>query len=205
MTPVISPPPIEAAKLSWEKQTPVMPGDLAFFSVGHMSEADGDLVTFSESSLNMARTLRGNEFYQMGELAEKPSKIESKATRLATRNSLVSGMRSSSVEIVLNGISNAQKDYYENAFANQLVTIVLAKNEIMPPDTTDEEAWNFDTEAMVYSGLYWKTNWKSTSDELNSLTITAELRGDTDANIYPLAVPAHTRRLPPSLAKDNHQ
>ena len=187
MPPVTLPP--NPNTLKWENQIPIMMGDVAFFSRGNVSE--GDLVGYFSDSYSLARLLRsGSPFYQMGELAEKPSKIESKATRLATRNSLVSGMRSSSVEIVLNGISNAQKDYYENAFANQLVTIVLAKNEIMTPDLTDEGAWNFGTEVMVYSGLYWKTNWKSTSDELNSLTITAELRGDTDANIYPLAVPA---------------
>ncbi len=195
MPPITHPGESIAQKLKWENQIPVMMGDIAFFSVGHVGP--GDIIGLFGNTCLLARALRdGTLFYQMGELAEKPSKIESKVTRLPTRNSLVSGRRDSSAEIILNGISNAQKDYYENAFANQQVTIILAKNEIMTPDVTNESAWNFDTEIMVYNGLYWKTNWKSTSDELNSLTITAELRGDTDASIYPLAVPAHEPPTP---------
>lgn len=190
MTPVTKPSGVN--NLKWENQIPIMPGDVAFFSLGNVTANDltGDL----SDSLGVARLLRddGSPFIQMGELAEKPSKTESQAARLATRNSLVAGRRDSTAEIVLNGISNAQKDYYENVFANKMVTIILAKNEIMTPDIDDPNAWDFDTEVMVYSGLYWKTNWKSTSDELNSLTITASLRGGTENDIYPLAVPAYT-------------
>lgn len=188
MTPVTL--PSGENDLKWENQIPIMPGDVAFFSLGAVTA--NDLADLSDS-FGVARLLRdGSLFIQMGELAEKPSKTESQAARLATRNSLVAGRRDSTAEIVLNGISNAQKDYYENAFANKMVTIILAKNEIMTPDIDDPNAWDFDTEVMVYSGLYWKTNWKSTSDELNSLTITASLRGGTENNIYPLAVPAYT-------------
>jgi hypothetical protein len=189
MTPVTLPSGVN--DLKWENQIPIMPGDVAFFSLGNVTA--NDLTAYFSDSLVVARLLRGGSpFIQMGELAEKPSKTESQAARLATRNSLVAGRRDSTAEIVLNGISNAQKDYYENAFANKMVTIILAKNEIMTPDIKDPNAWDFDTEVMVYSGLYWKTNWKSTSDELNSLTITASLRGGTENDIYPLAVPAYT-------------
>lgn len=193
--PPVSKPTLNTTSLAWADLTHIVEGDLAFFSLGNMSEAQWTAFADSFLMATLLRKVAGTEYFEpLGELAEKPVEIESSAEKLPTRNYLCSGQRKSSVKVNLNGISELQKNYFENQLADQEITIVLAERAIMlgDPDYGNEADWlDKEYDILVFNGMHFSADWQAESDGLFSVTLTSEMRGITDNRIFPLHCPPH--------------
>lgn len=172
----------------------VMVGDAAYFSVGEIDvPAYLLLYQLQTNTYYLAYTIlrEDSEFTALGELAEKPGKVDSKVTKLKTRNYLIPGRRNSTIELVLNGISEKQKDYFESAlFSGQLITIILVKNEILGHDIYNFEEYQFPTSIVIFSGMRWAAEWNAEADGLWTVVLSSEMAGATKDRIW-------TKTLPP--------
>lgn len=161
-----------------------MIGDRAYFCKGDLMRSNyGDFIT---GTFDLAYMLFvENIFHELGELAEKPGKTESKINKLKTRNYQIPGKRTSTVELTLNGISEKQKDYFESTlFSGQEISIVLVKNELLIPDVNgDGTDFDFDSNMVVFSGLRWTADWNAEADGLWSVVLSTEISGATKDKI----------------------
>jgi|GEM_PF-376206 len=165
-----------------------MIGDRAYFCEGDMMRSDYN--TWLDNAYYLAYMLFfENIFHELGELAEKPGKTESKINKLKTRNYQIPGKRTSTVELTLNGISEKQKDYFESTlFSGKEISIVLVKNELLIPDAFWGDGFDFDTSIVVFSGLRWTADWNAEADGLWSVVLSTEISGATKDKIEAIRV-----------------
>lgn len=173
----------------------VMVGDRAVFAVGVGTVAGnylGDEMLFDNSQyLGYYLFNEYSIWALLGELAEKPGKVDSKVTRLKTRNYQIPGKRSSSIELQLCGLSAAQKDYFESAlFSGQEITILLVTNQLASTDPEDTAAYDFSTPVVVFNGLRWTVDWSGEADGLWSIVLSSEITGATKDRVWAQTVPA---------------
>ncbi|MCB5269808.1 MAG: hypothetical protein M0Q99_11440 [Candidatus Cloacimonetes bacterium] len=181
---------IEQDDLLLDALEAVMVGDAAFFALGQI-DYTSDLL---DNSYYLAYYLSADAglFAALGELAEMPGKVESKVNRLKTRNYLIAGRRNSSIELVLNGLSELQKDYFESAlFSGLEITILLCKNELLAQGVNDPDNFKFPSPITVFSGMRWTADWSAEADGLWSVVITSEVTGATKDRIWAQTVPAY--------------
>lgn len=108
---------------------------------------------------------------KIGELAENPGKAESKINKLKTRNYQIPGKRTSTFELSLNGISAAQKDYFEgNSFQGAEITLVVVSKE--------------RDRATIFNGMRWTVDWSGEADGLWTVVISTEFSGATAGKVY---------------------
>jgi len=108
---------------------------------------------------------------QIGELAEKPGKTDSKINKLKTRNYQIPGKRTSTVELTLNGISAKQKDYFEGTlFSGAEVTIICVSKE--------------RDRATIFNGMRWTVDWSGEADGLWTVVISTEFSGTTNGKVF---------------------
>lgn len=149
-----------------------MPGDRAYIGAGQYSA--GDIRTKYANQTVMLAELAAN-LTDIGELAEKPTKADSKQDKLKTRNYALPGKRSTTMELSLAGLSNLKKDYLEsNNFAGQEITIVLVSR------TNDR--------VVIYNGMRWTADWSGETDGLFSVVLSTEFSGATAGRVYVLKV-----------------
>jgi hypothetical protein len=163
-----------------------MIGDRAYFCEGNMMSSEEDIWVWLDNAYYFACFfLIYGYFEELGELAEKPGKTESKINKLKTRNYQIPGKRTSTVELTLNGISEKQKDYFESTlFSGQEISIVLVKNELLIPDVNGNgRDFDFDTSIVVFSGLRWTVDWNAEADGLWSVVLSTEISGATQDKI----------------------
>lgn len=169
-----------------------MTGDRAYFAAGDLMGSD--YFSWLENTYYVAYMLLvTRDFQELGELAEKPGKTDSKINKLKTRNYQIPGKRTSTVELTLNGISEKQKDYFEGTlFSGQEMSIVLVNNELLIPDVMEmEDYFDFDTSLVVFSGLRWTADWNAEADGLWSVVLSTELSGSTRDKILAMKALAH--------------
>jgi len=147
---------------------PIMPGDTVYFGFGRYASTTESDSAFTASAV--ANTLNNN-YDLLGELAEKAGKLDSKQTRLKSRNYSFAGKRNSTVELNVGGLSCAQKDFLEsNSFTGREITIVVGSVD--------------NTRLVVLNGLYWTVDITGETDGLFQVTVSAEFSGPTSDRIY---------------------
>lgn len=108
---------------------------------------------------------------QIGELAEKPGKTDSKVNKLKTRNYMIPGKRTNTVELSLNGLSVKQKDYFEGTlFSGVQITIVCVSKE--------------RDRATIFNGMRWTVDWSGEADGLWTVVISTEFSGNTGGRVF---------------------
>ena len=163
----------------------VLPGSLLYYAAG---EADSSSDRYFRDTSELKKMfMEGSQvFYPFGELAEKPGKTASNTEKLKTRNFLIPGRRSSSVELAICGLSEAQKSYLESTlFQGRPMTMILANKDVLSLiDMVD------DLDILLMNGLSWVTEWSGEADGLWTVVISTEIQGSTEGLIYPLHIPA---------------
>ncbi|MCB5287518.1 MAG: hypothetical protein LHW64_06920 [Candidatus Cloacimonetes bacterium] len=177
---------ITKEELNFAALEQVLPGSLLYYAAG---KADSSYETYFSDPERFKKLFSesGQVFYPFGELAEKPGKTDSKIEKLKTRNFLIPGRRSSSVELAVCGLSEAQKNYLESTlFQGQPMTMILANKDVM---STIPEVDDLDI--VIINGLSWVTEWSGEADGLWTVVISTEIQGSTEGLIYPLHIPAY--------------
>ena len=157
-----------ASDLKFDALIEQMIGDDVYVGEGTLDATD--LATLVASQASIATELAA-AFDVLGELAEKPGKIDSKLTSLKTRNYKVAGKRTNTLELALVGISNKQKDFLEStAFSNTTITLVMQNTE--------------KDRLVIFNGMKWSMEWNGETDGLYNVVISTEFVGASKDRIY---------------------
>lgn len=112
----------------------------------------------------------------IGELAEKPGKMDSKTSKLKSRNYSIPGKRTSTVELNLVGLADKQKNFLESsAFQGQELTLFIVSEDLH--------------RVVVLNGLRWTVDWSAEADGLFNVVISTEFSGITANKIFLRDVP----------------
>lgn len=173
-------------ELDFDSLFAVLPGTKIYFAAGRAGTED--MATLFLDALVLQDAITNYEiFIPLGELAEKPGKVDSKSDKLKTRNYLIPGRRSSTVELTICGLSAKQKDYLESdLFQGAPLTLFLSDKEIESIDPELE-----DLNLVMFSGFSWTVDWSGEADGLWSVVISTELQGETEDLVYPVNVPVY--------------
>lgn len=107
----------------------------------------------------------------LGELAEKPGKMDSKSERLKSRNYQINGKRTSTIELTLTGLGVKQKDFLESsAFSGAVVTIICTNRE--------------QDRYTIFNGMRWTVDWSGEADGLWNVVISSEFSGNTADKLF---------------------
>lgn len=179
-------PPVEMEDedLSFDLLEHVMPGDHVYFALGSALSHIVDITAIDAEDIEdiLASLLL------LGELAEKPGKVDSKITRLKTRNYSIDSKRISSIELNLVGISDKVRNYLESAlFQEQDITILIT--DAMQGQQLEELA---GSRCLLLDSMRWTVDWSAEADGLWSVAISTSVTGVTANKIIPfttLAIP----------------
>jgi len=142
--------------------------DEVYFGVGEYTSAE---VGTKYATRTAMITEISTYMKAIGELAENPGKTDSKVNKLKTRNYMIPGKRTSTVELSLNGLSAKQKDYFESAlFSGQQITILCMSKE--------------RDRATIFNGMRWTVDWSGEADGLWTVVISTEFSGSTNGKVY---------------------
>lgn len=168
LTPPTYPAGMDQTNLEFASLIDTLVGDEAFFGTGSYTAVE---FAAKYDTKQHAISELGTYLDPIGELAETPAKVDSKSDRLKTRNYAIPGKRTTTYQVTLNGMSAAQKDYFESSlFSGQVITIVLASND--------------RTRVTVLNGLRWTVDWSGEADGLWTVTINTEFSGVTKDKIF---------------------
>ncbi|MDD3535164.1 MAG: hypothetical protein PHC50_03345 [Candidatus Cloacimonetes bacterium] len=156
--------PPAGTSLDFADLSAVMPGDEVYFAEG--ADTVSAINTMFATRTSLATALAAS-FTSLGELAEAPAKVDSSVEKLRTRNYCIPGRRESSIELVVAGISDKTKAYFESsAFAAKDISIILLNRD--------------RTDAVIFIGMRFKADWKAESDKVPQVTLTANFTGNSD-------------------------
>ena len=169
--------------LNFSNLMDVLIADNVYFGIGTYAQAE--ISTRFDSQVN-ARTELGNNFDLLGELAEKPGKLDSKLSKLKTRNYTIPGKRTNTIELNISGLSTKQKNFLESTlFMGKDTTIVVASKEL--------------DRVVIFTGLRWTVDWSGEADGLFNVVISTEFSGVTSNKIYLLKdIPEFSMAEPPN-------
>jgi len=160
------------ADLTFDMLEHVMPGDLAYFAIGNAA----DMMSGNTALKNSKLTILMDDMVLLGELAEKPGKADSKISKLHTRNYQIDGLRTSTVELTLVGLSQKQIQYLESPlFQGQEITILLidAAKELVEPYVQRS------FRVVIFLGMRWNVEWSAEADGLYTVVISTGMNGAT--------------------------
>lgn len=157
-----------AADLLFNALSDTFIADEAFYGVGAYTAAE---VTSKYATKTAMATELSTYLKQIGELAEKPGKTDSKVNKLKTRNYMIPGKRTNTVELSLNGLSAKQKDYFEGTlFSGTEITIVCVSKE--------------RDRATIFNGMRWTVDWSGEADGLWTVIISTEFSGSSGGKVF---------------------
>lgn len=138
-----------------------------YAGVGILTSAEITELFSSKADLNTKLT---SEYEEIGELSEKPFKVESKSEKLKTRHYQLEGKRTNTVSVTIVGISEAKKNWLEEQSAKmtQLTMVAVSKEK---------------DQAVLLNGLRWTVDWSGEADGLYTQVITTEFTGKTKDKI----------------------
>lgn len=175
---------MEDEDLSFDLLEHVMPGDHVYFALGSALSQIGDITAIDAEDVEDIIV----SMALLGELAEKPGKVDSKITRLKTRNYSIDSKRSSSIELNLVGISDKVRNYLETAmFQEQDITILIT--DAVQGQWLAELA---GSRCLLLDSMRWAMDWSAEADGLWSVAISTSVTGVTANKIMPfttLAIP----------------
>lgn len=173
-------PPVEMEDedLTFDLLEHVMPGDHVYFALGSALSHIGDLTNINNSDVDEILLYMA----VLGELAEKPGKVDSKINRLKTRNYSISSKRNSSIEINIVGVSTKLKNYLETAlFQEQDVTILITEKDREKMNTLTDPGYR----CLLLDSMRWTVDWSTEADGLWSVVISTTVNGFTASKILP--------------------
>lgn len=169
---------MEDEDMSFDLLEHVMPGDHVYFALGSaISEFYGfdPVINNDVEGIMILMTL-------LGELADKPGKVDSKTDRLKTRNYQIQGKRTSSIEINLNGLSTKMKNYLESAlFQEQDITILITDADLATMEPLTDPGYR----CLLFDAMRWAVDWSAEADGLWSVVISTSVDGSTASKILP--------------------
>lgn len=130
---------------------------------GNLTKAEITTMFANQTALNTALT---EDFEELGELSEKPFKIESKSEKLKTRHYQLEGKRSNTITVTIVGMSEEKKNWLEEQSSDmtQLTLVAVSKER---------------DQAVLLNGLRWTVDWSGEADGLYTQVITTEFTGKT--------------------------
>jgi hypothetical protein len=142
--------------------------DKIFFGFGKYTSAEATTAYATQTALTTETTTNMDS---LGELAEKPGKADSKVNKLKSRNYLVPGKRTNTIELTIIGLQAKQKNFLESRlFSGKEVTITLVSAE--------------NDRAVVFNGMRWAVEWSGEADGMFSVVISTEYSGATKDRIF---------------------
>jgi hypothetical protein len=145
-----------------------MVADKIFFGMGKYTAAEATTAYATQTALT---TETNTNMDSLGELAEKPGKADSKVNKLKSRNYLVPGKRTNTIELTIIGLQAKQKNFLESRlFSGKEVTITLVSAE--------------NDRAVVFNGMRWAVEWSGEADGMFSVVISTEYSGATKDRIF---------------------
>jgi len=145
-----------------------MVADKIYFGFGKYTAAEVTSAYATQAALTTEVTTNMDS---LGELAEKPGKADSKVNKLKSRNYLIPGKRTNTIELTIIGLQVKQKNYLESrAFSGREVTITVVSNEL--------------DRAVVFNGMRWAVEWSGEADGMFSVVISTEYSGATKDRIF---------------------
>jgi len=145
-----------------------MIADKIFFGMGKYTAAEATTAYATQTALTTETTTNMDS---LGELAEKPGKADSKVNKLKSRNYLVPGKRTNTIELTIIGLQAKQKNFLESrSFSGKEMTITIVSAE--------------NDRAVVFNGMRWAVEWSGEADGLFSVIISTEYSGATKDRIF---------------------
>ncbi len=140
--------------------------------IGAGSYSGSDISTkFADTTL-LAGELSTN-LIPLGLLAEKPVKLDSKTESAKTLHHKLETKRTTTVEITINGISKAKKEFLEGiSESGEVMTIVGVSKD--------------NSQALIVNGQTWSVAWSGEAFGLYTMVLSAEFSGTTDDTVIPL-------------------
>lgn len=138
-----------------------------YAGVGKFTVAE--IAPFLASQQAMSTELASN-FEEIGELAEKPFKVDSKSEKLKTRHYQLEGKRTNSVITTIVGISEDKKNWLEDQSAGmtELTFVAISKDK---------------TQVILINGCRWTVDWSGEADGLYTQELSTEFTGKTAEKI----------------------
>ncbi len=173
-------PPLEMEDedLSFDLLEHVMPGDHVYFALGSALSHIADInIIYNSEIWDILENM-----VVLGELADKPGKIDSKINRLKTRNYSISSKRNSSIEINIVGLSTKLKNYLETAlFQEQDVAILITEMDRDKMDVLTDPGYR----CLLLDAMRWTVDWSAEADGFWSVVISTTVNGFTASKILP--------------------
>lgn len=142
--------------------------DKIYFGMGKYTSSEATTAYGTQTA--MATELNTN-MDLLGELAEKPGKADSKVNKLKSRNFMIMGKRTNTVELTIVGLSVKQKTFLESRnFSGKDITIAIVSAD--------------NDRAVVFNGLRWTCEWSGEADGLFSMVISTEFSGSTKDKVF---------------------
>ncbi len=135
--------------------------------VGELTESEIAAMFASQASME---TELSTNFEELGELAEKPFKVESKTEKLKTRHYQIEGKRTNVVTVTIVGINEDKKNWLEEQSAGmaQITLVAVSKDK---------------TQAVLINGCRWTVDWSGEADGLYTQEVTTEFTGKTSGKV----------------------
>ncbi len=155
-----------AGDLDFDSLLAFFDGKDVYFGAGKYTKEEADAICATKEAL--AAELSAN-LELAGELDEKGWKAESKPATFKTRNFLLEGRRTTTMEITLAGMSNRQKSYFEKDIKQKTLTFVFV----------DDGSEN----ALLITGCKWICEWSGEADKGFTVVLKTEFAGTTDDKV----------------------
>ena len=160
-----------AANLAYARMLDSINVDKVYIAQG--ATAHGEILPTIESLTTFNAELAAS-YTEIGELAEKPFKIDSKVDTVKTRHRAIPTRRKNTITLMVAGVNCHQKNFFESAaFGRTEHTILIIDEDI--------------TQGIYITGCVWKADWQGEADGIFTLTLTAEFAGATAKKVllYP--------------------
>lgn len=142
--------------------------DRIYFGAGELTAAEAADLFAGQDNLDNETTGIPGITEEIGELAEKPIKFDSKSETAKTRHYKLETKRTNTIAITINGISEDKKTLLESWSKNmtQLTAIAVPKGA--------------HTQAILMNGRRWTVDWSGESDGLWTMVLSTEFTGTTE-------------------------
>jgi hypothetical protein len=163
-----------ANDLAFDALVETLVGDNVYFGVDPQGAgySESDIATIFATQASITSEL-STGFLTLGELAEKPLKIDSKKEQLKTRNYKVGGKRTSTLSLTIVGLNEKSKNYLEStAFESAAITMIIQ-------NTTKDRV-------VILNNMRWVVDWSGETDGLLTVVLNTEFSGNTKNRIVVL-------------------
>lgn len=163
-----------ANDLAFDALVETLVGDNVYFGVDPQGAgySESDIADFFATQESITSEL-STGFLTLGELAEKPLKIDSKKEQLKTRNYKVGGKRTSTLSLTIVGLNEKSKNYLEStAFEGAAVTMIIQSKD--------------KDRVVILNNMRWVVDWSGETDGLLTVVLNSEFSGNTKNRIIVL-------------------